>query len=77
MDQGSDMGGDTPCLPRACHTAGGRAPQSVGPGVRLDIHSAFKWYLLLVYGNSHLGSNKRVEVTADTYRRLLNVWGWR
>lgn len=29
-DHGTDVGGDIPCLPRACNTAGGTAPQLVG-----------------------------------------------
>lgn len=34
------------------------------------IHATFKQYLLLVYSNNHHGSNKIVEITADTYRGL-------
>lgn len=34
------------------------------------IHSMFKQYLLLVCSNNHHGSNKIVEITADTYGGL-------
>lgn len=54
-------------LPKTCHTSGITFPWLVGPGVTLDIHSMFKRYLLQAYSNNHPGSNKILEITADTY----------
>lgn len=61
--------------PTARLTSKLKAPRPVGPGVTLAIHSTFKRYLLQAYSNNHHGSNKTVEVTADTYWGLPECLG--